>query len=510
MPTPTSNQPPTPTRRQVLKMMGAAPAVLPVLEALAPNAVAAPTARPNILVIMTDQERADVILPPGFSLPVRARLAANGVRFSMHHTPTAPCSPARSTFFTGLQAPINGMLDNVRGNDLMGKALGPMHTWSPNLDSSIPTLGTVLKKSGYHTAYIGKWHLSDPVGTDSTALSAYGFDEAFDILSGGSPNEGTEEDPGVVDNAVDWLRRHGNTPEPWLCVVSMVNPHDMMYCPRFYRLEDVPDYGADIPPNFESDLLTKPQVQTVWRTMNEAVGGLMPNEVTSPLGRRQWQQWGNWYLELLRRTDELMGSMLTALDGSGAAGNTVVVKVADHGELGGAHGLRQKGAMIYRENNRVPLVISDPRNTAAHGQTVTGLTSHVDLVPTLASIGGADALSPIVGHDLTPLLTNPSSTVRDAILVTSDAKSSGGQVPSVKYCLRGTITPRYSFARYSTPQDINGARTDFDYELYDRQEDPLELHNLAHNGGAAGLVEQLNDLVDSLVAQELRSIGTDQ
>ncbi|WP_040773902.1 sulfatase-like hydrolase/transferase [Nocardia pneumoniae] len=503
-----SDRSPTPNRRQVLAMMAAASAAVPVLRGtLGAEAAAAPASRPNILVVMTDQERADVVLPSGFTLPARARVEAAGVRFAMHHSPTAPCSPARSAFFTGLQAPVSGMTDNVRGNDLMGAVLGPLHAWSPNLDTAIPTLGTVLKKSGYRTAYIGKWHLSEPVGADSTALSAYGFDEAYDILSGGRPNEGTQEDPGVVENAAGWLRRHGNDPEPWLCVVSMVNPHDMMYCPRFYRLEDVPDHGADIPPNFESDLSTKPHVQTVWRTMNEAVGGRMPNEVDSPLGRRQWRQWGNWYLELLRRTDELLGKVLDALDHSGGAGNTVVVRVADHGELGGAHGLRQKGAMIYRENNRVPLVISDPRNPATHGSTTAALTSHIDLVPTLAALAGADAstVGPMVGRDLTPLLTHPDGVVRDAILLTSDAKSSGGQVPGVKYCLRGAITPRYSFARYSTPQHIAGPRSEFDYELYDRQEDPLEMQNLAHGGGAAALIEEMNDLVDSLVAQELRS-----
>ncbi|MFC9997125.1 sulfatase-like hydrolase/transferase [Nocardia sp. NPDC127526] len=484
-------------------MMAAAPA-LPVLGSPAP-ASAASADRPNILVLMTDQERADVVLPSGFSLPARARLQAAGVRFAMHHTPTAPCSPARSAFFTGLHAPVSGMRDNVRGNDLMGTVLGPLHAWSPDLDTGIPTLGTVLRQQGYRTAYIGKWHLSEPVGAEPTALSAYGFDEAVDLLGGGSPNEGMREDPGVVDHAIDWLRRHGDDPEPWLCVVSLVNPHDMMYCPRFYRLEDVPNYGADVPPNFESDLSTKPRVQSVWRAMNEAVGGLMPNEVSSEQGRRQWRQWGNWYLELLRRTDELLARLLDGLDQCGRAGDTVVVQVADHGELGGAHGLRQKGAMIYRENNRVPLVISDPRNPATHGKTVTALTSHVDLVPTLASIAGAGAgtVPPVAGRDLTPLLANPDATVRSALLLTSDAKSSGGQVPGVNYFMRGAITPRYSFGRYSTERNLEGPRSDYEYELYDRQEDPLELHNLAHNDGAAALVSQLNDLVDSLVAQEL-------
>ncbi|MFI9410465.1 sulfatase-like hydrolase/transferase [Nocardia gamkensis] len=500
---PSFSRPPAPNRRRMLGMMAAA---VPVLGGtLAAKAAAASASQPNILVIMTDQERADVVLPPGFTLPARAGVEAAGVRFAMHHTPTAPCSPARSAFFTGLHAPATGMTDNVRGNDLIGAVLGPTHAWSPNLDTTIPTVGTVLKNAGYQTAYIGKWHLSEPVGTDSSALSAYGFDEAYDLLSGGGPNEGTREDPGVVAGAVDWLRRHGRDRRPWLCVVSMVNPHDMMYCPRFYRLEDVPDHGADVPPNFESDLSAKPRVQTAWRTMNEAVGGLMPNDVDSPLGRTQWRQWGNWYLELLRRTDDSMAEVLDALDRSGGAADTVVVRVADHGELGGAHGLRQKGAMIYRENNRVPLVIADPRNPATHGTSTAALTSHIDLVPTLAALAGIDpAASPLPGKDLTPLLTDPAGVTRDALLLTSDAESSGGQVAGVEYCLRGAITPRYSFARYSTPQGIAGPRGEFDYELYDRQEDPLELRNLAHNGGAAELVEQMNDLVDTLVARELR------
>ncbi|WP_159843304.1 sulfatase-like hydrolase/transferase [Nocardia sp. CY41] len=488
----------------MLAMMAAAS--VPVLSGVrAGAAAAAPASRPNILVLMTDQERADVVLPSGFTLPARARVEAAGVRFAMHHSPTAPCSPARSAFFTGQHAPATGMTDNVRGNDLMGAALGPLHAWSPDLDTTIPTIGTVLKNAGYRTAYIGKWHLSEPVGTDGSALSAYGFDEAYDILSGGGPNEGTHADPGVVGNAVDWLRRHGGDRQPWMCVVSMVNPHDMMYCPRFYRLEDVPEHGADVPPNFESDLSAKPRVQSVWRTMNEAVGGPMPHDVDSALGRTQWRQWGNWYLELLRRTDELMAQVLEALDHSGGASDTVVVRVADHGELGGAHGLRQKGAMIYRENNRVPLVIADPRNPATHGTTTAALTSHIDLVPTLAALAGIDAAtgSPLTGKDLTPVLADPTRSLRDAILVTSDAESSGGRAPGVKYCLRGAITPRYSFARYSTPRDIAGSRADFEYELYDRQEDPHEMRNLAHNGGAAELVEEMNDLVDSLVTREL-------
>ncbi|MEU1985990.1 sulfatase-like hydrolase/transferase [Nocardia sp. NPDC019395] len=462
---------------------------------------AVPGRRPNILVIMTDQERADIVRPDGFTLPARDRLAANGVRFGMHHTPTAPCSPARSAFFTGLHAPVSGVIDNVRGNELLGDVTARFA--APDLATTVPTLGAVLRDAGYRTAYIGKWHLSGAVGSDPAALAGYGFDESYDLLSGGGPDEGLREDPGVVRRAGDWLRQHGSDSDPWLCVVSMINPHDMMYCPRFYRLEDVPDYGAGVPANFESDLTTKPGVQTAWRALNQVVGGVMPNEVGSPEGQRQWRQWGNWYLELMRATDIHFGQVLDALDNSGGAGNTVVVQVADHGELGGAHGLRQKGAMIYRENLRVPLVIADPRTTASHGTGTDALTSHIDLIPTLAALAGATAPA-LPGRDLTPLLTEPTAAVRDAVLVTSDARTSGGMVPGINYCLRGTITPRHSFARYSTPEDIDGPRTDFEYELYDRLEDPLEMRNLAHDPGTAGLITELNDLVDSLIGSELQ------
>lgn len=490
-----------PNRRQVLGMMAAGTA-LPLVRSL-PTAQAT-TTRPNVLLLMTDQERADVALPDGFTLPVRASLARRGVSFGMHHTPTAPCSPARSTIFTGLQAPANGILDNVGNTEYTGLSTFGNDNANPSLSTTIPTVGTVLRAAGYRTSYIGKWHLSDPVADDSGALSAYGFDEAIDILGGGSPNEGLEHDPGVAEHAQSWLRAHRNDSQPWLCVVSLINPHDMMFCPRFYRLEDVPDHGAAVPENFQSDLSSKPRVHTLWRAENLAVGGFMPNEVSSAPARRQWQQWGNWYLELLRRTDRLLGMVLSALDG-GQHADTVVIQMADHGEMGGAHGLRQKGAMIYRENLRVPLVIADPRRPQTHGAHTRSLTSHVDLLPTLAALTGAQVPDSTVGRDLTPVLDSPAHTVRDALLITSDAKSSGG-LPGVNYCIRGVITERYSFGRYSTADHLVGPSTTWEYELYDRHNDPLELRNLAHSSPATSPIAELNVVTDQLISRELRPL----
>lgn len=87
--------------------------------------------------------------------------------------------------------------------------------------------------------------------------------------------------------------------------------------------------------------------------------------------------------------------------------------------------------------------------------------------------------------------------------MTSDARTSGGMVPGINYCLRGAITSRYSFARYSRPDTIDGPRSDFEYELYDRYDDPWELRNLAHDPGAAATIREMNDVVDALIRAEL-------
>lgn len=491
------------TRRRFLGMAAAAAAV-PAVGSLVglPSAAAAAgtgsTGRPNILILMTDQERAGVIRPSGFTLPARDALARAGVQFTMHHTPTAPCSPSRSTLFTGLQAPVSGVVDNV-GN---GTTNGGGGQGNPSLSTEIPTIGTVLKRAGYRTCYIGKWHLSAPVSTDAGALTDYGFDEALDVLGGGAPNEGSTDDPGVAAHAQDWLAAHARDTTPWLCVVSLINPHDMMFCPRFYRLSDVPDYGAAPPVNFESNLSSKPAVQTVWRAENELVGGAMPNEISSASAGKQWRQWGNWYLELLRQTDVLMGAVLTALQDTVRAQQTVVVQVADHGEVGGAHGLRQKGAMIYRENLRVPLTIVDPRRRHSRGLRTAALTSHIDILPTLAALAGAPGVNG-PGKNVTELLDRPSGSVRRALLVTSDAPSSGLAIPTLKSGIRGVITDRYSYGRYTTLANVSLSGAAAELECYDRVRDPGERVNLVRDASTEPVLSALQRLVDELVTREL-------
>ncbi len=102
--------------------------------------------RPNILFIFTDQERYQRNLPPGLSLPAHERLQRTGVTFHNHYCPAVMCTSSRAVLLTGLQTPDNGLFENL---DV---------PWVSDLSPKIPTIGHMLRKAGYYTAYKGKWH----------------------------------------------------------------------------------------------------------------------------------------------------------------------------------------------------------------------------------------------------------------------------------------------------------------------------------------------------------------
>ena len=479
------------TRRGFLALTAAATAA-PLVDAFglptAP-ASAASASQPNILLFITDEERQNVARPSGYTLPARDLLSLTGTRFTRHHTPTTPCSPARSVLFTGVHAPVNGVKDNLSGNEA--------------LSTHFPTIGTMLKAAGYHTAYIGKWHLSKVSGQNAGELQRWGFDEAIDILGGGGPNGGQNYDGGVASHATAWLNKHAHDSKPWLLIVSLINPHDIMWCPTAYSLQSVPDMGAVVPSNFETptQLKSKPSMQNAWLTGCQALGGLMPTTLTSAGASDAWRRYGNWYLHLLQRTDTLMMQVIKSISANKLSAQTVVIHVADHGEMGGAHGLRQKGAMMYQENLRVPLVICDPRRPSSHATSTYALTSHIDLAPTIAGLVSGVKAPAGPGYSLVPLIDRKASTVRDMLLVTIDSLSAGLYEPQQKSFVRGLIAEQYTYGRYTLPTQVNDPRAARERELYDRYADPGELHNLA--GSQASLVNLCDALLDNLIASEL-------
>ena len=507
----------------------------------APPAAGAPRSgrRPNILLVVSDQERQRGWLPPGTALPWRDRLRAEGLEFTRYHTHSSPCSPSRASLFTGRYLEGHGVRDNV---------IMPEHD---ELPTTTPTLGSLLAGAGYRSSYIGKWHLSQSATPD---MAAYGFADwdGNDRHFMGWAGTGVHFDPIIAANAAHWLRRNagpaGDGDTPWFLTVALVNPHDVMWYPvdqpgyaeahpeEVARIRSVleaaawkeddplPVYGEaypevcdTLPANFHDRLHTKPEAHRQWRfdQQHSLYGYLDPSDTGA------WLRHLDYYVHLHHLADQSLGTVLGALEAAGAWDDTVVIFTSDHGDMCGSHGLRSKGPFVYDEIMRVPLYVRVPGVTTA-GTVTEALGSHVDLAATICALAGVDEAvwGPTVqGRDLTPVLADPSASVRDHVLFAQDSAQTT-HLNGVRYALRGFFDGTTKYARYygvgggkpgtglwgKSPGrkrfGVDAPFDDQDHEWYDHGTDPHELVNLAHDPArAAGLREAY----ERLLAYEAKS-----
>lgn len=448
-------------------------------------------AKPNILFIVVDEERDWAWLPKTFdfagNFPARNWIRSVGVRFTNYHVHTSPCSPSRSTLYTGKHTDSTGIFDNV------------ITGWQDDMKSSIPTIGGMLRSNGYRTAYRGKWHLQ----AAPLDLTRYGFDDwirgDFDDIKG---MEGNEMDVDIASTAADFISNAAtDTSSPWFLAVNLINPHDIAAFPTYYNgdcttasVEGLPGFSSllttsDVPANYNDDLSSKPGAHNYWRNFyNNFKGSVTYTD------KSVWARLLNHYIFFMRQVDANILTVLNALSTSGQLENTVIVFTSDHGELGGAHGLRSKGPTVYKEQYKVPLVVVDPRLphdgvTYKHrGVETKAFMGGVDLVPLMLRLAdpslGASTYG-LVGADIynKVLAVNDPSTVtekaaRDAILFTYDARQgapvSGSSSP-LQYgqgFIRGILGYDYrgnmvKYARYSEPNHVNDSISRMQWELYD-------------------------------------------
>jgi arylsulfatase A-like enzyme len=474
--------------------------------------------RPNILLVVSDQERQRSWLPPGTSLPWRDRLRAEGLEFTDYFTHSSPCSPSRASLFTGRYLAGHGVLDNV---------IMPEHD---ELPTTTPTLGSLLDGAGYRSSYIGKWHLSHAAQPD---MEAYGFADwdGNDRHFMGWAGTGVHFDPLIASNAAHWLSEHAGPADadarPWFLTVALVNPHDVMWFPvdqpgyeerhpedvahirrvlesaawkddetlPVYR-EPYPEVCDTLPANFADPLHTKPEAHRQWRwdQQHGLYGYIDPSDTAS------WLRHLDYYVHLHQLADQSLGTVLGALEAAGGWDDTVAIFTSDHGDMCGSHGLRSKGPFVYDEIMRVPLYVKVPATTAP-GTVTSALGSHVDLAATICSLAGVDpatAAATVQGEDLTPVLADPAASVRDHILFAQDSAQTTN-LNRVRYALRGFFDGQHKYARYygvgggkpgtglwgKSPGrklfDVDCAFDDNDHEWYDHDTDPHELVNLAND-----------------------------
>ncbi|WP_327660791.1 MULTISPECIES: sulfatase-like hydrolase/transferase [unclassified Streptomyces] len=464
--------------------------------------------RPNILLVVSDQERQRDWLPATVELPWRERLLAEGMEFTNYWTHSSPCSPSRATMMTGQYVTQHQVAENV------------IFPWQPELDPSVTTIGGALRQAGYRSSYIGKWHLSRSARPDMEAYG-YGDWDGNDHHFMGLAGTGVHFDPVIANNAAHWLRRNARADEPWFLTVALVNPHDVMWYPvdqpeyqrahprtmEFIRQfldgdwgggQAIPPYEqpydevfSELPANFDDDLHTKPDTQRQWRhDQQHSLYGRI-----DPADKGAWLRQLDYYAQLHRLADESLGKVLGALEDSGGWDDTIVIFTSDHGDMCGGHGLRSKGPFVYDEIMRVPCYVKAP-GTTRPGTVSDSLASHVDLASTICALAGVPAPDSFRGVDLTPVFREPRASVRDYVLFAHEATHTR-RIQQTRYAVRGMFDGRFKYARYfgvggGLPADLGekpepstmlyGPDADFDdndHELYDLQEDPGELVNLA-------------------------------
>jgi arylsulfatase A-like enzyme len=190
----------------------------------------------------------------------------------------------------------------------------------------------------------------------------------------------------------------------------------------------------------------------------------------------------NFYGNLMKSSDAYLVNVLDTLESQGLLGETLVIRTADHGEMGLAHGgLRQKNFNMYEESLRVPLVYSNPRLFPT-GRESNAIVSHVDFLPTLASLFGAPTASRArwQGVDYSQLVLDPlAPRPQDYTVFTYDDFQSGqaqGPYPVGPNHIVAIREERWKFAEYYDPT----GRFPSQFEMYDLLNDPLEQQNIAH------------------------------
>jgi len=483
------------TRRQALKTGAAAALGTTLLDGRAAAGAVKPGRKPNILIVMCDQERAPQ-WTPNLPLPTRDWLDHRGVSFERFHHCAVQCSSARACMWTGMYTPQNGIFGNF------------LQSWQFSLDPRIPTLGDLLREQGYKTAYYGKWHLSmagasvtEGVADNAQTnyLGPYGFDYslASTSLEPAGYNDGIYNDPVWTKQGVDWLHEHGGGDQPWFLVVSLLNPHDIAYFPRGFAADVTrPDWEVKLPLNFEDDPTSKPTVHRQYANGAALIrGGIEKND------KATWLRLMNTYCDLLVNTDDNLAAVVKALHDCGGMDDTVIIRTADHGEMGASHRAVGKGPMIYDEQLRMPLSISWPGRFKAAART-RALAESVDLVPTCLELSGvADPVSRypwLRGRSLVSALENPETARgKDFTLSTCDEVWSpqdfAGQGLPWKRHVRAALSGHFKVARYvamsGKPQ--KELTDDQEYELYDLSEDPYELRNLAGDKAYKPLLDDM-------------------
>ncbi|KAG7669880.1 hypothetical protein Ndes2437B_g06078 [Nannochloris sp. 'desiccata'] len=455
----------------------------------------------NVVMFISDQERTVMHFPPGWeeeNLPGMTRLKKNGLWFKKAFTNACMCSPARSTLMSGFLPAQHGVRYTLE-QEMPNTTYPQVELPTPDI---IPNLATVAAAAGFkQVVYKGKSHLNKPSSPDyvwqPSDLGKYGFSRwncpdagANQSLSeaGGSYanndyrfmySEGNVED--CEEGALQYIASEAAQNQPFFLVISLVNPHDVLFYPSTISSTNYSSSYLDgpigLPSTVNESLFTKPQAQANFKRIFDLGGAIDTPE--------QQLAYINFYANLMKETDSYLVDTIEALEKAGLYENTVIIRTSDHGEMGTAHGAqRQKMFNMYEESLRIPLIFSNPQIFPEPVET-DSLVGHVDFVPTIASLFDVPATERAAweGIDYSSIILNPKTAkpVQEYIPFTYDDFQAGqDRGPYVKEPCHLIVVRevRYKIAKYYDPSREE-TKVRSQWEMYDLLKDPNEVKNLA-------------------------------
>lgn len=456
-------------------------------------------ARPNIIIFMPDQQRADAVGAfgnPVVRTPNLDALAARGVRFDDAWSQHPVCGPSRVSLMTG-------WYPHVAGHRTLDHLLGPHE----------PNLLRLLRDGGYQVCMAG--HRGDvfaPGVTEaSTDLCGYIVEPRRGKLQVAHPEDhplhrafyfgrqGDEPrldgDEATVRTAIAWLE-DGRTDRPWALWVPLVAPHPpFMVEDPWFSLHDRADVPLPIPPGAgvgKAAFMDEYRRRAGW----------------DRLGEDDVREIAATYYGMVSRTDDQLGRLLAAVDRLGQLEQTVVVYLTDHGEYLGDHGLVEKWPSgLDPSLVRNPLIVAGPG--VAEGAVCSSPVELVDVLPTLLELAEIEPSHTHFGRSLVPVLADPAAPHRD------QACSEGGFHPADEALFEraGWLYQAKSDLQHDRPDLVGKAQAirtpthTYVYrqcegdELYDRRVDPAEVVNRIDDPALAAVGDDLRGrLLDWVVA----------
>lgn len=515
------------SRRDFLKTAGKASAAATLAGCVGPaglsQAFAGDDAKPlNLLFIMTDQQRFDALSRAGNSIlqtPNIDRLAREGVYFENAYTVCPVCAPARSCILTGHDIFATGVPTNDEAAETDNMFL--------------PTFDNLLAEQGYWTGYIGKWHstmnpdrrpydLFNGLGAQVQALRkrvgekrSLKQGEQYDITFTKQPYK---MDP--LDKRYDWApgeKRVDKKGKP----VQLIQPdsHGCLDIPAeksmtamqaketIAALEQMGDEPFSLTCSFHfphSPMLpTEP-----YYSMYPPEDMPLPESIDDPMTNSPYEwNWGRGderyrsddvrymisnYYGLVKEIDDWVGKILNTLDEKGFSDNTLVIFTSDHGEMLGAHGMREKN-IFYDESAHIPLIMRLPGGMP-RGRVIKETVSQIDLFATILDYLGQPA-PPNHGRSLRPLIDGRDDSERFDFAVQEWPVYGGEGKHFVHFGPNFMVrTEEWKFMFASTPES-----TALD-ALYNMKDDPFEMNNLLGSNpkaadyiGKDGVASQMKD-----------------